>query len=110
MAKEMFCTNCGYKGKPKQMVKGKMSTELLLWLLFIVPGLIYSIWRLANVYKGCPACKADSLIPANSPMAKQLLATLTPKPATPPPPKKVAQPNDDPYYDKEKDIYIIDAK
>jgi len=92
------------------MVKGNMGTELLAWLLFLIPGLIYSLWRMNSVYKGCPVCKAANMIPVDSPIARKFLADLQPKETTQPPSIKVVSPPEDPYYDKENDVYIIDAK
>jgi hypothetical protein len=74
LATQMFCTNCGTIGAPKTYTKGSMLIEILLWLCLLFPGLIYSIWRLASRYKGCPACQAPNMIPANSPKAQQGLA------------------------------------
>lgn len=109
MANEFLCTACGYAGKRKKMVKGSIGIELVLWLFFLIPGLIYSLWRLSNVYYICPSCQAQNIIPVTSPLAKKFLSDLQQKEAAPPPPKKVIPP-DDPYYDKENDVYVIDAK
>jgi hypothetical protein len=69
-----ICTNCGYIGKPVAITKGSFAVELLLWLLFLVPGLLYSLWRLASRYSACPKCEAPNMIPANSPLAQKFLA------------------------------------
>lgn len=74
MAKEMICTSCGYKGKPKTETKGNFLIEVVLWFFFIIPGLIYSIWRLASRYEACPQCKSQSMIPTDSPIGRKLLA------------------------------------
>jgi hypothetical protein len=37
--------------------------EVFLWLLFLLPGFIYSIWRLCARYQGCPMCGEKNLIP-----------------------------------------------
>lgn len=50
------CPNCKYEGKPKTKTPGSIFIELILWLFFILPGLIYSIWRLSNRHKICPRC------------------------------------------------------
>jgi hypothetical protein len=60
------CANCGIHGKPKTYTKGTFGIELLLWLCGVLPGLAYSIWRLASSYKGCPICEAPHMIPANT--------------------------------------------
>ena len=72
MAKELMCTNCGFKGKPKLITKGSILIELVLWICLILPGLIYSIWRHASRYKGCPSCGAANMIPLDSPIAQKL--------------------------------------
>ena len=59
---ELICTNCGYKGKPKLYTKGSIIIEIFLWLLFLLPGLIYSIWRHASRFKGCPKCGRENMI------------------------------------------------
>jgi hypothetical protein len=50
------CPNCQYEGKGKTYTKGSTLVELFLWLMFIVPGFIYSLWRLGSKYTGCPQC------------------------------------------------------
>lgn len=72
----MFCSACGHEGPTKQITKGSTAIELVLWLLFLVPGLIYSIWRHNSRTAGCEVCGATTLIPPNSPMALQQKKTL----------------------------------
>lgn len=74
--KPMFCQACGHEGPTKQITKGSTAIELILWLLFLVPGLIYSIWRHNSRTAGCEVCGATTLIPPNSPMALQQKKTL----------------------------------
>ncbi|SDB03346.1 hypothetical protein SAMN05660653_00146 [Desulfonatronum thiosulfatophilum] len=74
MANELLCTNCGAKGKPKKIAKGSFVLEVVLWLLLIVPGIIYSFWRLTSKQKVCPICKAPNMIPLSSPMAQKIMA------------------------------------
>lgn len=71
MAK-MVCTVCGTVGDSKTHVKGSFFIELLLWLFFLVPGLIYTIWRLTTKAKVCPACRSESIVPLNTPMGRKL--------------------------------------
>lgn len=42
------CPNCFYDGNGKFIRKGSTGVEVLLWLSFLVPGLIYSVWRSSN--------------------------------------------------------------
>lgn len=73
MAKIMLCTNCNYQGRPKSKTKGSMGVELILWICLIIPGLIYSFWRLGSRYKACPQCGTPNMIPLDSPKAIQIL-------------------------------------
>jgi hypothetical protein len=75
-----YCPNCGTVGPAKTRVKGSFAIELLLWLCFLVPGVIYSIWRLTTKEAVCPSCGAPNMIPADSPKAR---AALAPDPAPP---------------------------
>ena len=74
-AHPMYCKNCGATAHPKQITKGSIAIELMLWLFFIVPGLIYSIWRLSSRFKACPICQSPNMIPASSPIAQQMRVT-----------------------------------
>ena len=70
MKKFHICKNCGHRGDPKKYVPGHFIAELILWLMFLLPGLLYTVWRLAKSYKGCPQCGAPYMIPSDSPAAK----------------------------------------
>jgi len=51
------CPNCWYEWKPKKDTPWSIWTELLLWIFFIVPWLIYSFWRMwAKGTCKCPKC------------------------------------------------------
>lgn len=51
-----LCKICGSVGAPKMHKQGTASLELLLWLCFLVPGFIYSMWRLMTKYQTCSHC------------------------------------------------------
>ncbi len=51
-----FCTYCGSVGSPEFRREGSDGLELLLWLLFLIPGIVYSIWRNSAVRWVCPSC------------------------------------------------------
>lgn len=74
MATPMYCSNCGTVAAPKTRVKGSFLIEIFLWLCFLLPGLMYSIWRLTTKEKVCPQCGAPNMIPADSPKARAALA------------------------------------
>ncbi|UCE05495.1 MAG: hypothetical protein JSW07_18080 [bacterium] len=67
--KKLLCRNCGYEGSAKTMTKGSIFIEMILYFCFIIPGLIYSMWRVINRYKVCPKCRTPNMIPLDSPMA-----------------------------------------
>ncbi len=73
MKKELVCTSCGYVGLPKKITKGSIIIELFLWLCFLAPGLIYSLWRLTSRHEACPKCKHDSMIPIDSPKGQEIM-------------------------------------
>jgi hypothetical protein len=73
MAKTLVCTQCGFVGQSSQATRGNGLIEIVLWLTFIIPGLIYSIWRRSSPPSVCSQCKSQSLIPVDSPRAKKIL-------------------------------------
>ena len=73
MVKQYVCTMCGYVGLPKRTAKGSLGIEIILWLCFLIPGLIYSMWRLASYHNACPECKNASMIPTDSPKGRKLV-------------------------------------
>lgn len=62
MKNQIKCPNCEYEGKSKTFTKGSIIIELFLWLLMVLPGLIYSFWRHTSRYKGCPKCEYRNVI------------------------------------------------
>ena len=69
---EMYCPNCGVSGVPQTIVKGSLIAELVLWLFFLLPGVIYSIWRFTSRHEACPSCRQAGMIPSDSPRALML--------------------------------------
>lgn len=72
----MVCPVCGTRGEPKTITKGNLAIEIILWLCLIVPGLIYSIWRLSSKYPACPACEQAGMIGAYTPRGSMLIESL----------------------------------
>lgn len=70
-ATEMICTDCGSIGAGKYLTKGNILIEIILWLCLIIPGLIYSIWRVSSNAKVCSRCQGK-LIRVDSPRGQQL--------------------------------------
>ena len=69
----LICSTCGTIGQPVTTTPGSFVMELFLWLLMILPGLIYSIWRLSNKKTGCARCGGTALIPMDSPRGQKLV-------------------------------------
>jgi hypothetical protein len=78
-SKKFVCTQCGYVGVSKSKHKGGCGVEVLLWLFFIIPGIIYSIWRASSKQQVCPMCEGSTLIPTDSPRGKKILSEITPE-------------------------------
>ncbi len=76
MANMLICTNCGYQGNTVTQTKGSIFIEIILWLFFIIPGLVYSIWRMMTREKVCPKCKNPSMIPLDTPQGQKLAETF----------------------------------
>lgn len=70
---EMICARCGTAGRTKNHTRGSLLIELILWLCMLVPGLIYSIWRLTTRRRVCAACGSEELVPTGSPVGRQLM-------------------------------------
>jgi len=74
MSKQLICSACGHVGKAKTAVKGNLLIEIILWLSFLLPGLIYSVWRHTSRYSKCALCQSTSLIPVDTPVGQKLLS------------------------------------
>lgn len=70
----LVCTRCGTRTNARTETRGSFIIELALWLLFIIPGLIYSLWRLSSRRDVCHACGAPDLVPVDSPVGRKLLS------------------------------------
>jgi hypothetical protein len=77
--KPMICPTCGGQGKPVAKVRGSFWIEAILWLCLIVPGVIYSIWRLGSRHMTCPHCQAAGVIPLDTPRGQELIKRFAPE-------------------------------
>jgi hypothetical protein len=73
-----ICTACGTLGRPKMKVKGSFIIELALWLCFLLPGIIYSVWRSTTRGPCCPQCGARDMIPKETPRGAALMRQYYP--------------------------------
>lgn len=75
----MVCKACGNHGETREHTKGSILIEIVLWLCFIIPGLIYSIWRHSTRKPACTACGSDELVPPHTPVGRKIIAEHEPK-------------------------------
>jgi len=74
MGPSQICVECGFVGSPETKAAGGgfgCLVEGILWLFFIIPGLIYTVWRASTVKKVCPEC-GGHMIPIDSPRGRRL--------------------------------------
>lgn len=62
---QYYCTSCSTY-VPNKGMKGNGWIELVLYFFYLVPGIIYSLWRRTGNTGVCPNCKSASLISASS--------------------------------------------
>jgi hypothetical protein len=73
------CTVCKtISAEPENIVPGSTGTEIFLWLIFLLPGIIYSIWRSNAVKDACPACHSIAIVPLQSPMGQEIQRAFPP--------------------------------
>ena len=72
----VICSSCGEVDKLKSVVHGSIFIELILWLCFIIPGLVYSIWRHTTKHKECSSCGCGELLKVTSPKGKLIFEEL----------------------------------
>lgn len=70
---EMYCTSCGAVGGSKFSMPGSILIEIILWICFFIPGLIYSVWRRSSAQRECMVCSMPTQIPEKSPLAQKML-------------------------------------
>jgi hypothetical protein len=68
-----YCQRCGTVATPTRRTKGSFLIEVFLWLMLLIPGLIYSLWRLTSKAWVCPKCGSEDIIPLDSPKARAAL-------------------------------------
>lgn len=74
---QFVCMECGSVVCPVKVTPGSFGTEIILWIFFIIPGILYSIWRMTAKDEICPVCKSDKFLPVNSPKAQAVIKQLS---------------------------------
>lgn len=75
---DKICRSCGAVGDAATHTPGSIGIELVLWCFFLVPGLIYSLWRHAKRGAACAQCHSHDLVAVGSPIGRKLMADLHP--------------------------------
>ncbi len=85
----MVCHDCGSQCDPAVKTRGSLLIEIIAWLLFLIPGIIYSLWRVSSRVNICPACGSERIVPINTPIGKKIMEThhAAPLPPQSAPPK-----------------------
>lgn len=52
----VFCPHCQTTGAAVRVLPGSVAIELLLWLCFLLPGILYTAWRQTSDGLACGAC------------------------------------------------------
>lgn len=68
----VVCTVCHHHGPARLRTRGSFLLELLLWLVLLVPGLAYSLWRLSTRQRVCAACGSAQVVPPDTPVGRKL--------------------------------------
>lgn len=77
----MVCTTCHTVGRTSTKTQGSFLIEIILWCFFLVPGIIYSIWRITSTQKVCGACGSPQLVPVGSVAGRKIAEENKPKEA-----------------------------
>lgn len=72
----VHCMTCGSEGRAQTRTRGSLALEIVLWCLVIVPGLIYSVWRVSSRRRVCATCGAENIVPLDTPAARGHRAQL----------------------------------
>lgn len=70
--KPVVCLDCNSVKKPFLKIPGFFLGELVLWLLFLVPGIIYTIMRHTLAYDCCWICGSKRIVPVDTPKGQEL--------------------------------------
>lgn len=61
-----ICRHCGYEGEAKRQKRGSRGVEVFLWSMFLIPGPLYSFWRMTGRSKECPNCDRIGFVKSSS--------------------------------------------
>jgi len=70
--KTHICPNCRSIVNPVRVTPGSTFLEVLLWLCFLLPGILYTAYCQANKRRVCPVCGAQNPVPLTTPAGQAL--------------------------------------
>jgi hypothetical protein len=73
---QKVCKDCWTISNPtkNKKLRGSPWITLILILFFIVPGIIYMIWRRGDIGNEiCAKCRSKNLVPVDSPMGQKII-------------------------------------
>lgn len=91
---DMLCLRCHTVAEPKKETDGSGCVEVFLWLAFIVPGILYSLWRSSSTHGTCYKCGSRELVPLDSPRTMEILGEQEPLYNEPQRPSRLARAED----------------
>ena len=74
--KKYVCMECGCQRDPIDAKRGLLVIEIFMWLLYIIPGVIYSIWRRVRKQKVCSKCRNPSVVLTSSSRAMGVMRLM----------------------------------
>jgi hypothetical protein len=80
----LVCSRCRHVGEPVSSTPGSIWIELVLWLCLLIPGLVYSLWRLSRRHPVCARCGSADLLPVDTPRGRELAGPPAPAAAVAP--------------------------
>lgn len=70
---EAVCRSCESVAFPKTEKPGSMLFGICLFFVFVVPGVLYAIWRITNQTEVCSFCGSEDLVPKYSPAGERII-------------------------------------
>lgn len=74
-----ICKTCGSTDGERLHTKGSFMVEVLFWLLLLLPGILYSVWRHTTREYVCRVCGSPDLIGQDTPIGKELMRQYGPR-------------------------------
>lgn len=75
----MYCMRCNEFAEPKRITPGSNAITVILVLLFILPGVLYMLWRRSAEYQVCGLCGSRDIVPNESPIARRVAERIVAK-------------------------------